>query len=541
MTFESFIAKFEQRSKTARGVMVRCPSHQDGTSSLSIGKSKDGGVLLKCFAGCQVTDIVHALGLELKDLFAQELERHFTPVYTPSPSGNGEKHVIEKIYSYADALGQEVYQVVRLKPKTFRQRHKVDDKWVWNMDGVERVLYRLPEVMKAKTVWNCEGEKDCDSLAALGFCATCNVGGAGKWLDAYSLFLAEKEVVICGDNDDPGQKHVLQVFDSVSTKATMVKVLKLPPTVKDVTDYIATFPDPAKAAEMLTDLATSSTPHYGGIRMPVYSMADIEPFYQKQVSQSQLTCLDLGQWLPTLRGKVRPLVPGELCLIIGDTGIGKTLLLQAIAVNSTSLKTLMFELELPMELLFERFWANKLKIECVEVENEYRRNGCRGPDELRQQFPNLFICPEPALNLEQLETIITRSELKIGQKPVLVLLDYVQLMAGVGNSRYEKTSNIAEGLKTVAKRTGTIIVVASQVTRDKDSREPGLHSGKDSGSLENSAGLVLGVWRDEKDATLMHLRVLKSTKGGAGTLVKCNIDGARSTITERAEEPKVMP
>ena len=49
------------------------------------------------------------------------------------------------------------------------------------MQGVERVLYRLPEVLAAGEVWVVEGEKDADSLAALGIVATCNAGGAGKW------------------------------------------------------------------------------------------------------------------------------------------------------------------------------------------------------------------------------------------------------------------------------------------------------------------------------------------------------------------------
>jgi hypothetical protein len=47
-----------------------CPAH-GGTnrSTLSIGAGHDGAVLLRCWAGCDVDQIVHALGLELVDLF----------------------------------------------------------------------------------------------------------------------------------------------------------------------------------------------------------------------------------------------------------------------------------------------------------------------------------------------------------------------------------------------------------------------------------------------------------------------------------------
>ena len=37
-----------------------------------------------------------------------------------------------------------------------------------------------------------------------------------------------------------------------------------------------------------------------------------------------------------------------------------------------------------------------------------------------------------------------RSELKLGERPRVVLIDYIQLVAGSGENRREKISNIAE-------------------------------------------------------------------------------------------------
>ena len=53
--------------------------------------------------------------------------------------------------------------------------------WIWNMDGIERVPYRLPDLLNASEVYIVEGEKDCNNLAELGLTATTNPGGAGKW------------------------------------------------------------------------------------------------------------------------------------------------------------------------------------------------------------------------------------------------------------------------------------------------------------------------------------------------------------------------
>ena len=46
---------------------TRCPAHDDATPSLSIREGNDGRVLVKCHAGCQIADIVAALGMDLRD------------------------------------------------------------------------------------------------------------------------------------------------------------------------------------------------------------------------------------------------------------------------------------------------------------------------------------------------------------------------------------------------------------------------------------------------------------------------------------------
>lgn len=536
MKFNDFISRFPNVKKSAKGFMVKCPCHDDGSASLSVGEGDNGWILLKCFAGCDTKSVVGSMGLSMKDLFGDEPAPEKWKSWTPPISQKVEKAdpkvkpEIEKIYSYQDALGREVYQAIRLKPKSFRQRHQKNGEWIWTMDGVERVLYRLPEIIKNNQIWIVEGEKDADNLAALGFCSTCNVGGAGKWLDAYTESLAGKDVILCGDNDEPGKKHVELVFESIAPKAKSVRIVKLPSNVKDASDLIATFKEPSMATAEFNDLMQSATPHIGGISMPIYSMADLEAGYKKSVEQSAKTSLDLSCWLPAFKYKLRPLVAGELALIIGDTGTGKTGILQNIAM-ATKLKTLMFEMELPADLLFERFFAIRANMTCAEIEKEYRNNPITGEKSMVKEFPNIFICPESRMSLEKLEALILRSELKIGEKPALVLIDYVQLLQGEG-SRYEKTSNVAEGLKVLAKSTKTIIIVASQVGRNTKDDGMTLHSAKDSGSLENSAGLVIGAVKDGEDKML--LKILKSTKGGAGAEIVCNFDGAKMKITQHS-------
>jgi DNA primase len=67
---ENLLARLDAVKETSRGKwQARCPSHDDKQPSLSIKETNDGVVLLKCWSGCNASEIVGAVGLELSDLF----------------------------------------------------------------------------------------------------------------------------------------------------------------------------------------------------------------------------------------------------------------------------------------------------------------------------------------------------------------------------------------------------------------------------------------------------------------------------------------
>ena len=467
--------------------------------------------------------------------------------HTQRPRRNGEPEgVISEIYEYQDENGQRLFEVVRMDPKDFRQRHMEESgKWAWNMKGVRRVLYCLPDVLAAQEVWIVEGEKDANTLRNLNFVATCNVGGAGKWLDAYTEALADKDIVLCGDNDDAGIKHMIMVGESLSGKVRSTRTVKIPSPHKDVTEFVESKPDQTEAFIAMVDLQEKATQLYRGVDVPVFSLAEIEPRYRAFVQSMQTTALNLSTWLPSLQNRVRSIVPGELIMFIADTGVGKTALLSNLAIHASPLTTLFCELELPETLLFERIVAAHTARGCREIEEVYTMSTTDSAMPLGfSGLSHIHVCPRSRLSSDDLEKIILRAELKIGSKPQLVLLDYIQLVSGMGKSRYEKTSDIAESLKVIAKQTGTIIVVASQVARKDRDEDPEiqLHDGKDSGSIENSSGLVIGAWRDKDDPATLWLKICKNTKGRSGHKIECNFNGETMKITEKSRiDPEDVP
>lgn len=513
-----------------------CPFHADKNPSLAIDINKQTWFCHACqIGGSSIDFMARQQGVTVATFFKNNNIRKEDYSQSAPKAQPGEKLVEVTVYPYHDRFGNEVFQVVRYQPKTFRQRRVLNGKTTWDMNGVERVLYHLPEIQKSQTVWIVEGEKDADNLRKVGFVATCNCGGAGKWLDSYSECLIGKDVIICGDNDEPGKKHVELVFDSIGGKVKSAKLIKLPPPYKDVSDLIIS---KENAREELQQIVNNADSYVGGVRMPVYTMIEIEPRYREYVRSLSSSVLDLSKWLPSFKA-VRPMVPGEVILVVADTGVGKTAILQNIARVAQPIPTIMFEMELPETLMYERFVSSITRMEGPQIEQAYRESDETLEYELKQRYPNLLICPESKLTLEKIERYINKSELKLGVKPKLALIDYAQLLGGNGDRR-ERISDSAEGLKVIAKETNTVIVVSSQITRPpavKDDEAPvgvGLHSAKESGSLENSSGIVLGAWRDSKDKQLLYIKILKNTKGTAGMIIPCNYNGATCTITERA-------
>lgn len=70
MAAQDLISRLNKVRQTGPGSWIACcPAHEDRTPSLTVKEADDGRVLVHCFAGCAVENIVGAVGMELSDLF----------------------------------------------------------------------------------------------------------------------------------------------------------------------------------------------------------------------------------------------------------------------------------------------------------------------------------------------------------------------------------------------------------------------------------------------------------------------------------------
>lgn len=104
--------------------------------------------------------------------------------------------------------------------------------WIYNMNGTDRVLYRLHDLMGAPNdcvIYVCEGEKDTDRLHAEGMVATTNPGGAGKWKClADDSSLHNRNIVILPHKEELGRMHAIDVATRLYGKAKFIRIVPLP-------------------------------------------------------------------------------------------------------------------------------------------------------------------------------------------------------------------------------------------------------------------------------------------------------------------------
>lgn len=194
-----------------------------------------------------------------------------------------EKKGILAVYNYRDADGNLSFQVVRYKPKDFRQRRPDGNGgWIYNLEGIEPILYCLPELTKGNDpVFLVEGEKDADRLASMDFTVTTNPMGAGKWRPVFNQFLRNREVVLLPDNDPPGKSHAQKISEQLRGIAKSIKIVELPGLGEgeDVSDFLNRGGSKEDLLKMVKSTPDVSEEYDKGI--PLISSVELATIYKQ--------------------------------------------------------------------------------------------------------------------------------------------------------------------------------------------------------------------------------------------------------------------
>lgn len=196
---------------------------------------------------------------------------------------------------------------------------------------------------------------------------------------------------------------------------------------------------------------------------------------------------------------------GDLVVVAGRPGMGKTTLAINIAVNCVKLGTpaLFFSIEMTAEALLRKVISNVCNIDGTLLKND--RLNAEQWDKVNAFIgklykSDLFIIDDPRIGVGNIKTILKKMIAVNGVK--IVFIDYLQLMMSESNeaNRNAEIGAITAGLKRLAKEFKIPIVLMSQLSRAVEMRpdkRPVLSDLRDSGNIEQDADIVVFPFRKE--------------------------------------------
>jgi replicative DNA helicase len=228
---------------------------------------------------------------------------------------------------------------------------------------------------------------------------------------------------------------------------------------------------------------------------------------------------------------------GELIIIAARPGMGKTSIALNIALNvaqESKKEVAIFSLEMTREQLVTRLLSSESaigaqKLMTGKLDNEEWSQLYTATTSLMQT--NIYIDDNSTLTVADMNAQCRRMN-NLG----LVVIDYLQLMQGSGSgrsynneNRTQVVSDMSRMLKVMAKELNVPVICLSQLSRatesrKKEERRPMLSDLRESGSIEQDADVVIGLYRegyyetDVQNLNKSEAIILKNRKGETGTV-----------------------
>ena len=354
------------------------------------------------------------------------------------------------------------------------------------------------------------------------------------------------------------QMKVRGVYNPDSTPQYLRELMRMTPTAANVLKYAAIVRDQAllrnliQACEETVEAASSGAGEAGDVldlaEKKIYALRQdritggLVPV--SQVVQSVYTNLSelaaSGEPIPGVSTGFRDvdrrilgMNKGDFILIAARPGMGKTSLGLNICLNAakaSAMNVAIFSLEMSREQLVTRLLASEGMIPLANLltgnltDEEWRRTA-RAAAAI--SGTGIYLNDNPTLTVADMNAQCRRLK-NLG----LVMIDYLQLMQGSGSghswsgeTRTQAVSDISRMMKIMAKELNVPVLCLSQLSRANEQRQdkrPMLSDLRESGSIEQDADIVMGLYREGyynqecENPNLTELNVLKNRHGETG-------------------------
>lgn len=263
----------------------------------------------------------------------------------------------------------------------------------------------------------------------------------------------------------------------------------------------------------------------------VETFANLEKLYNQK---EHITGLPTG--FADLDYKTAGLHGSELILVAARPAMGKTAFALNIATNAAvkaNTPVAIFSLEMSKEQLVSRILSSEAmidsnKIKTGKMDEEDWVKLAEGLQPLSEA--EIYIDDTPGISITEIRAKCRK--LKLEKDIGLVVIDYLQLIAGSGSkkngSREQEISEISRSLKILAKELDVPVIALSQLSRApeqrKDDHRPMLSDLRESGAIEQDADIVMFLYRDDyynpesEQKNIAEVILAKHRGGSTGTI-----------------------
>lgn len=303
-----------------------------------------------------------------------------------------------------------------------------------------------------------------------------------------------------------------------------------------------------EAAQSITESANDDLPVAEIIARGQQAMADLrdlddgEPDYHRvrDILPGVIDNIDakfsgnapkgLSTGIPDLDSLVRGLRPGNMVVVAGLTGSGKTILGVQIAQHVTTQLAgagLVFSLEMTKEELVTRNIASLGSIDLTRLDEGDSLKDEDWPRMTsavnRLMDARLYVCDQAGITISRIRSIARQCQRREGLDVIVV--DYITLIGGEGGqNRTLEVGKVSTALKNLAKELKVPVIVLAQLNRgptNRPDKRPRPSDIRDSGQVEQDADAIVLVHRDleseEGQNGVVELIVGKCRHGKPGT------------------------
>lgn len=194
----------------------------------------------------------------------------------------------------------------------------------------------------------------------------------------------------------------------------------------------------------------------------------------------------------------------DLIIIAGRPSMGKTAIAMNMVQNAAmdhQVPVAVFSLEMSKHQLAMRLLCSVAKVDSNAIRTGHiRENDWPKLTRATGELTKAPIYIDDTAGITVLEMRAKARRLKIEHNIGMVVVDYLQLMKGRGDSREQEISEISRSLKAMAKELDIPVVALSQLNRSLESRpnkRPILSDLRESGAIEQDADVICFIYRDE--------------------------------------------